>query len=91
LHKGIGNGKPIATKKLKRQYLTKPQDLPVSCDGYFASLLSSIHRSLVKTSNQTMVIIGHPKASTTYSLNTLDSFIKNKKKTNSFEALSKFL
>ncbi len=90
-HKSIGDGIPIAAKGVKMKYLTSSQFLPVSCDGFFASSLNQALHSLEKSGKKNMVIIGHPKACTKYSIKALDNFILKGKVRNSFTTLASLL
>jgi hypothetical protein len=90
-HKSTGNGSPVPSKGTKLKYLTSSQNLPISCDGYFASVLDNALRSLEIQGRNKLVIIGHPKASTSYSLVKLEKFISKNKKGNDFLTLSSLL
>lgn len=72
LHKPLGDGFPVATPGGKKKLLTGFNLLPVSLDGYFASELVKASR---RKGQREMVVIGHPKACTRYSLKTLEKFI----------------
>ena len=90
-HKALGDGVPIIAKGTKKKYLTSSHVLPISSDGYFASTLSSALNQLEVNGKTYMVIIGHPKACTKYSLVTLDKFIEKEKSRNIFSTLSSLL
>jgi len=74
LHKSMGNGVPVAQKSIKKKLLTEYSYQAVSCDGYFSGMLQEQFNKRNKT-NDSMVIIGHPKAQTLFSLEKLDAFI----------------
>lgn len=91
MHKPMGDGIPIKAAGTKTKYLTSSQCLPVSCDGYFASAMEEALKSLKIQSRNKMVIIGHPKACTKFSLAQLQKFILKNKNENVFSTLSSLL
>lgn len=87
-HKPIGDGYPIATSGERTKRLTSTSRLPVSLDGYFAKRLSAAVRN---HNHEELVIIGHPKACTLYSLNKLEKFIQKNSKDHTFITFSERL
>lgn len=88
LHKGMGDGIPMAQKSTKKKVLTAYSQQALSCDGYYASLLEKEFHVRSSKKEDTMVIIGHPKAQSAFSLATLDEFILNVKETATFTRYS---
>lgn len=80
-HKGMGDGVPMAQKSTKKALLTSYTQQALSCDGYFAGLLQKEFDMRDLKNDDTMVVIGHPKAQSEYSLQTLDAFIASVKDT----------
>ena len=83
LHRPFGNGKAInnSTRHLYRLLTTSSYSV-VSIDGFKAKYLQSAFEFYLKKYESTsddnnFVIIGHPKAFTSYSLNKLKSFVEN--------------
>lgn len=80
-HKMIGDGKFISQPGKKYTSLKKKTWDHVSCEGYYAQKLNEITKKFSAEGRTDLVIIGHPKSMTHYSLEKLDTFIaKNKKK-----------
>ncbi len=76
-HKSIGDGYPMSSPGLRKKMLTKGMNLSASVDGYFVTKLQHIlNKNEAKKFNE-MLIIGHPKACTPYSLKKLEQFILN--------------
>jgi len=87
-HKPIGNGIPAKGGGSKRDLLTRSHRLCVSADGYFASKLGSIVKKLEGNNEPILVVIGHPKALTEFSFETLDRFIGKHKGAHKFVTIS---
>lgn len=87
-HKPIGDGYPIATAGERTNRLTRKSRLPVSLDGYFAKQLNKAVRT--NRAND-LVVIGHPKACTVYSLEQLEKFIVKQKGVHQFITFSERL
>ena len=79
-HKPIGDGKPILSKGYKKRILSRYTRQVVSVDGYNARLLQKQTNRYAAKKASVMVVIGHPKALSPYSLKTLDQFIENNKR-----------
>ena len=74
-HKQFGDGYPISNSKFQiLSLLTKTSYSVASIDGYKSSLLNNISRK----NHQQLVLIGHPKSLSKYSLKKLDKFISNR-------------
>lgn len=88
LHKSMGDGVPMAQPGTKKKVLTAYSQQALSCDGYYASLLVSEFTKRVKRNDDTMVVIGHPKAQSIFSIQKLDEFISTVKGTCTFARYS---
>jgi len=77
LHKPLGDGRAMATPGYRKKLLTQHTDNPVSIDGYNAHLLEKSLKRLFKKDFEHMVVIGHPKALSRYSIQKLEEFVKN--------------
>lgn len=89
LHKPLGDGKAMSAPGYRKKLLTQTTENPVSIDGYNARLLErSLKRSL-KKSFKNMVVIGHPKALSRYSIQKLEEFVKNNKEKHNFTTYTK--
>ncbi len=75
-HKMLGDGYFLAQPGRKRSVLTHFTDQHISSDGYYASALKSALREHMKLGHDKLVIIGHPKCNTRYSLQALEAFIR---------------
>lgn len=75
-HKPIGDGYPIPTPGWRKKVLTSSSNNCVSLDGYFATQLKRAvrHHEQLRQGDD-LVVIGHPKACTWYSLKVLRKFI----------------
>lgn len=90
-HKMIGDGNFISQGGRKFASLTGYTTTHVSTDGYYAKKLEA---SLDKSKNlghEEMVVIGHPKGNTEYSMNKLKNFIEKNYKKHSFTSFDKEL
>jgi len=90
-HKPIGDGYPIPSPGLRKKYLTQRNNHVVSMDGYFVNLLSKSVKKYKREGAEELVVIGHPKACTEYSLKKLEKFISSNKDKLKFEPLSVLL
>ena len=77
-HKAYGDGHPIRLSKGYFEKLTRPSVDVVSIDGYKCRMLKGAFEKYVRqTSNRgNFVMLGHPKAFTSYSLDKLQDFLK---------------
>lgn len=89
MHKPLGDGRAMPAPGYRKRLLTRYTNNPVSVDGYNAQLLEKALRSLLTDKKQHMVVIGHPKALSRYSLLKLETFIKNNKEIHSFTTFAK--
>ena len=86
-HKSIGNGNPAKGGGSKKDFLTKFNQLCVSADGYFVTEIERAIHEAEKKGWNSIVIIGHPKACTLFSLNYLDKLIAKLSKKHQFVCL----
>lgn len=91
LHKPIGDGVPAKGGGSKKDLLTRSHRLCVSADGYFSSQLNKALRISEKNKEPFLVIIGHPKALTSFGLSTLEAFIAQHHTQHEFVTLSSIL
>lgn len=75
-HKMIGDGSFIAQGGRKLQSLFSFNYRHVSTDGYYAKKLDAALSMAVNRAYSEMVVIGHPKGNTVYSLEKLNAFIE---------------
>ncbi|MCD6199925.1 MAG: hypothetical protein J7K15_15385, partial [Deltaproteobacteria bacterium] len=75
-HKFLGDGYGIgASKKDILRMLLKPSNIVVSIDCYKSSLLQKAVKYYEKEKRQYMVLIGHPKMQSEFSLKKLAKFL----------------
>jgi len=74
-HKPIGNGFPAKGGGSKKDFLLKKNLLCVSADGYFVTQIEKAINKAVKRGDKNLVVIGHPKACTQFSLTYLDQLL----------------
>ncbi|WP_187647900.1 hypothetical protein [Nitrosophilus labii] len=86
-HKVFGDGNPIGfSKKDILKLLAFPSYNVVSCDGYRSILLEKAYELYEKNKNyNNLVIIGHPKAQSRFSIRKIDEFVKIHKNIITFE------
>jgi hypothetical protein len=87
-HKMLGDGLFLAQPGRKKSVLTSYTWNHVSCDGYYASVLNSVAKEFRMKGKENLVIIGHPKSFTRFSLKKMDSFIRNHSRTNHFKTFA---
>ncbi|MDX1651492.1 MAG: polysaccharide deacetylase family protein [Brumimicrobium sp.] len=87
-HKMAGDGNFIAQPGKKFTSLKKSTWDHVSCDGYYAQKLNTITNKFHSKGRSDLVIIGHPKSMTLFSLEKLDEYIGLQKNKHSFITLS---
>lgn len=75
LHKPIGDGSPAKGGGSKKDFLTRFNRLCVSADGYFVTKIENAVKEAERKNIESLVIIGHPKACTLFSLNYLEKLI----------------
>ena len=86
-HKSIGNGSPAKGGGSRKDFLTKYNHLCVSADGYFVTQILKAIKEAEQKGWESIVIIGHPKACTEFSLNYLDKLISKLSKKHQFVCL----
>ncbi|MES2138150.1 MAG: hypothetical protein V4511_00475 [Bacteroidota bacterium] len=89
LHKPLGDGKAMAAPGQRKKMLTQFTDCTVSIDGYNAHLLQKALKKLQKKKFEQMVVIGHPKALSRYSIQKLEEFVSKNKEKNNFSTFTK--
>lgn len=77
-HKGFGDGQALSAKGFKKQQLKEGGIFPVSADGYYASDLKRYCKKAEKEGRSRVVVIGHPKAQTLYSMKALEALMKER-------------
>lgn len=88
-HKPLGDGRAIPAPGYRKKLLTQFSDNPVSIDGYNAHLLEMSLKILDSRKAENMVVIGHPKALSRYSIQRLEHFIKDNKQEHTFTTYTK--
>lgn len=86
-HKMIGDGEFIPQPGRKFSHLTRSNWNHVSSDGYYAKKLKSARKILLQKGIHEMVVIGHPKGNTRYSLRKLEQFIQYAIRTSQFKVM----
>jgi len=89
LHKPLGDGRAIAAPGQRKKMLTQYTDCTMSIDGYNAHLLQKGLKHLQKKKFNHMVVIGHPKALSRYSIIKLEEFVVDNKEKNNFTTFTK--
>ena len=84
LHKPLGDGRAMAAPGYRKKLLTKYTNNPVSVDGYNAHLLQSALKRLQRKHFKHMVVIGHPKALSRYSIEKIESFVEQNREKHTF-------
>lgn len=84
LHKPLGDGRAMPAPGQRKKMLTQFTDCTVCIDGYNANLLKKALRKLQKKKFNNMVVIGHPKALSRYSIQKLEEFVKTNKTKHTF-------
>jgi hypothetical protein len=85
-HKMVGDGVFLSQPGRKKSVLTNYTWNHVSSDGYYASKLKIVLRKMIKESFTDMVIIGHPKSLTLFSIEVLETFVKKSYLTHNFRS-----
>lgn len=84
MHKPLGDGQAMPAPGYRKKLLTKFTNNPVSVDGYNAHLLQKALNNLSKNNKKNMVVIGHPKALSRYSILMLEEFVKENNSNHNF-------
>jgi hypothetical protein len=88
LHKPLGDGQAMPAPGYRKKLLTKFTNNPVSVDGYNSHLLTKALKRLNKRKLEHMVIIGHPKALSRYSIEKIEAFVMEQKHQHTFTTYS---
>ena len=83
-HKMIGDGRFISQGSRKKHLLRTFTTGHVSSDGYYSSKLDAAIEKSINMKHEEMVVIGHPKGNTLYSINRLEEFIEKHRNDHSF-------
>lgn len=86
-HKPLGNGKPAKGGGSRKDFLTKYNHLCVSADGYFVTQIERAIKAAERRGWDKLVIIGHPKACTHFSLGYLEKVLARNSKKHQFVCL----
>lgn len=88
-HKMIGDGNFVSQGGRKKKVLTSYTTNHLSTDGYFSKKLSAGLNKATNMGHEELVIIGHPKGNTNYSLKKLKQFIEDNHKKHEFTTFHK--
>jgi len=83
-HKMIGDGTFLSQGGRKWHVLFNYSNHHISTDGYFSKKLNAGLDKSINLNNEEMVVIGHPKGNTKYSLNRLKQFIEKNHENHNF-------
>lgn len=75
LHKPLGDGRAMPAPGYRKKLLTRFTNNPVSVDGYNAKLLSKVYKKALIDKKEHLVIIGHPKALSRFSIQMIENFV----------------
>ena len=89
LHKPLGDGNAMSAPGYRKKLLTQNTNNPVSMDGYNSHLLQKAFNRLINKKMNYMVIIGHPKALSRYSIQKVEEFVVKNMEKNNFTTYSK--
>lgn len=90
-HKMIGDGNFISHGSKKLQQLLSYTTGHLSTDGYYATKLKAGLESALNLGLEEMVVIGHPKGNTKYSVKKLSEFIQDNSKRHQFVSFQDIL
>ena len=90
-HKMIGDGEFVSQGGRKKRVLTTYTHNHVSSDGYFAQKLDAGLKKAMNLGHKEMVVIGHPKGNTSYSLKKLKNFVDQNHKKHLFTTFDREL
>jgi hypothetical protein len=88
-HKPLGDGTAMPAPGYRKKLLTRYTNNPVSVDGYNASLLNKVLAKLINKKFEHMVVIGHPKALSRFSIQQIEEFVAKHKDKHNFTTYSK--
>lgn len=83
-HKPLGDGEPVPAPGQRFEILTRYTTQTVSVDGYNAQSLQRALNLATSKSASDLVVIGHPKAMSRFSIRKLEEFITLNKATHTF-------
>lgn len=83
-HKMVGDGQFLSQGGRKKRKLTQFTIGHVSSDGYYASKLNAALNKYENLGFEDLVVIGHPKGNTTYSVVRLQQFIEQHQNNHQF-------
>lgn len=89
LHKPLGDGKAMPAPGYRKKLLTRFTNNPVSVDGYNARLLQQVLTKARTEGRRHLVIIGHPKALSRYSIRMIEKFIHQNNATENITTFAK--
>jgi hypothetical protein len=89
LHKPLGDGRAMPAPGQRKKLLTQFTQNTVSIDGFNAYLLKRALRKLRRKKKTHMIVIGHPKALSRYSIQALEKFIEENKSIHNFTTYTK--
>ncbi len=90
-HKMVGDGQFLSQGGRKKRTLTQFTIGHVSSDGYYASKLDAALNKYENLKFEDLVIIGHPKGNTEYSIEKLDQFIQKHRNNHQFISFQQVL
>jgi hypothetical protein len=88
LHKPLGDGQAIPAPGYRKKLLTRFTNNPVSMDGYNSHLMQKALNKLERKKAENMVVIGHPKALSRYSIKMIREFVQANKNKHTFNIFS---
>lgn len=88
-HKMIGDGRFLDQGGRKKRKLKNYTVNHISTDGYFAKKLKAGLDKMINMGMQHMVVIGHPKGNTNYSIEKLNDFISSEHTNHQFTTFHK--
>jgi len=89
LHKPLGDGIAMPAPGQRKKMLSRYTNCTVCIDGYNAKLLQKALMQLQKKKFKQMVVIGHPKALSRYSIQKLEEFVNKNCNKNNFTTFTK--
>jgi peptidoglycan/xylan/chitin deacetylase (PgdA/CDA1 family) len=87
-HKPLGDGKAMPAPGYRKKILTRTTINPATIDGFNAALLQNVLNKHLKKKFNHMVVLGHPKALSRFSISALESFVIKHHKNHNFTTYS---
>ena len=87
-HKMVGDGIFLSQPGRKKSVLSNYTWNHVSTDGYYACKLKKSLKGLMRNNHTDMVVIGHPKSLTLFSINKTEKFIRRNYLTHNFTSFN---